>query len=62
MKKDCLDLPPKIYSRRTVELADVQKKAYADLVRRVKIGALAGEDISKPISKLNIVMYAQKIL
>lgn len=32
-KKDCLDLPPKVYERAEVELTDEQTKAYAELRR-----------------------------
>jgi len=31
LKKDCLDLPEKIYTKRYVELTDEQKKAYAEM-------------------------------
>jgi hypothetical protein len=32
LKSECLDLPPKIYLRREVQLTDVQKRLYNDLV------------------------------
>lgn len=32
LKEDCLDLPPKIYQRREVELTDDQKRIYNDLI------------------------------
>ena len=31
MKKDCLDLPPKVYVKREVELTDEQKEAYGEM-------------------------------
>jgi len=31
LKKDCLDLPEKVYTKRYVELTDEQKKAYAEM-------------------------------
>ncbi len=31
MKKDCLDLPDKVYTRREVELTDEQQLAYKDM-------------------------------
>ena len=31
LKEDCLDLPPKIYMKREIELSDEQKKAYATM-------------------------------
>ena len=31
LKKDCLDLPPKVYSKREVELTDEQKEAYSEM-------------------------------
>jgi len=37
LKEDCLDLPPKIYMKREIELSDEQKKAYTTM----KVMALA---------------------
>ena len=31
LKEDCLDLPPKVYMRREIDLSDEQKKAYATM-------------------------------
>ena len=31
LKKDCLDLPDKVYTKREVELSDEQKRAYAEM-------------------------------
>jgi len=31
LKKDCLDLPDKVYTKREIELSDEQKEAYADM-------------------------------
>ena len=62
LKKDCLDLPDKVYTRHTVEMSPEQKKVYVDLIARVKSGLIDGELITKPIAKLNVVMYAQQIL
>jgi len=31
LKEDCLDLPPKVYTKRVVELSDEQKKAYSTM-------------------------------
>ena len=31
LKKDCLDLPDKVYTKREVELSDEQKEAYKDM-------------------------------
>jgi SNF2 family DNA or RNA helicase len=31
LKKDCLDLPDKVYAKREVELSDEQKEAYKDM-------------------------------
>jgi hypothetical protein len=33
LKEDCLDLPPKIYERMSVELTPAQKKAYRDMLK-----------------------------
>lgn len=48
LKKDCLDLPPKIYRSRDVELTDEQRRIYEDL-REVAVAELSdGRYISSP--------------
>jgi|TARA_E500000318_G_scaffold41611_2_gene39752 SNF2 family DNA or RNA helicase len=36
LKKDCLDLPDKIYLRRTIEMTDEQKKVYRDIQKNAQ--------------------------
>jgi len=42
LKKDCLDLPPKTYSKREVELTDEQKEAYGEMKQNA-IAQLKGQ-------------------
>lgn len=62
LKKDCLDLPEKVFYRKAVPLHDLQKKLYKQLADRVKNGLKDGEEFSKPINKLQAVLYFQQIL
>ena len=45
LKKECLDLPDKIYSKRFVELSDEQKKAYAEMKANA-MSILKGESMT----------------
>jgi SNF2 family DNA or RNA helicase len=45
LKKDCLDLPDKVYSKRFVELSDEQKKAYAEMKANA-MSILKGESMT----------------
>ena len=47
LKKDCLDLPPKIYQRHYVEMSSKQKRLY-DEMRKEFITELEGETIDAP--------------
>jgi len=44
--KDCYDLPPKIYSRRDVDLTDEQKRIYLDLKTRAMSELESGDYVS----------------
>lgn len=39
-KADCLDLPPKVYQRRTVSMAPAQKAAYTELAKKLRLDGL----------------------
>ena len=54
LKKDCLDLPPKIYLRREVELTEQQKQLYNDLVlfSTAELNAAAHVTTNMVITKL----------
>ena len=54
LKKDCLDLPPKIYQRRDVALTDQQKQLYNDLVlfSTAELSSLAHVTTNMVITKL----------
>ena len=45
LKKDCLDLPDKVYSKRFVELSDEQNKAYAEMKANA-MSILKGESMT----------------
>lgn len=62
LKRDCLDLPQKIYVRRPVEFANEQRSAYTALLKRLKKGLEEGEVAGKELAKLNAVLYLQRIL
>tara|TARA_R100000231_G_C5327797_1_gene165429 strand:- start:248 stop:1681 length:1434 start_codon:yes stop_codon:yes gene_type:complete len=47
LKKDCLDLPDKVFQKRIVELTEEQTKAY-EMMRRNAIAILNGEAMSAP--------------
>ena len=47
LKEDCLDLPPKIYTRREVELTDEQSKAYATM-KTAALALLKGKMATAP--------------
>ena len=44
-KDECLDLPEKIYTKRTVELSDEQKKAYGEM-RNLCVTAISGAQVT----------------
>jgi SNF2 family DNA or RNA helicase len=62
LKRDCLDLPPKVYVRIPIELHPLQQRAYKDLLRRLREGLLEGDKMGRPLTKLNAIMYLQRIL
>jgi SNF2 family DNA or RNA helicase len=45
LKKDCLDLPDKVYTKREVELSDEQKKAYGEMKANA-MAILKGESMT----------------
>ena len=47
LKKDCLDLPPKIYQRHYVEMSPKQEKLYNEM-RKEFIAEMEGETIDAP--------------
>lgn len=60
-KEDCLDLPDKVYTRRTVELTPEQKKLYEQM-RRMALAVIEGEDgglISAPTVLTQILRLQQ---
>lgn len=62
LKKDCLDLPPKVFVRKPVTMHEAQRKLYKKLADRVKNGLKEGEEFNTPINKLQAVLYFQQIL
>jgi SNF2 family DNA or RNA helicase len=65
LKKDCLDLPPKIYQTREVRLSPEQARAYKALVDSLKSQAndpSLFEQVFKPVNKLASITFLQQIL
>ena len=60
LKKDCLDLPPKIYQRYYVELSPKQKKLYSDLKKNF-ITELEGSSLSAPEAITRLLRLQQII-
>lgn len=58
LKEDCLDLPPKVYQRREVELTDAQRTAYAEMVKESK-AILEGATVTAPIALTQILRLHQ---
>ena len=60
LKKDCLDLPEKIYQRHTVELSKKQRKIY-DQLRNDFVTELEGESLSAPEAITRLLRLQQII-
>ena len=45
LKKECLDLPPKVYIKRKIEMTDDQKRVYKDIQRNA-LAVLSGEKVT----------------
>ena len=56
LKEDCLDLPPKVFTKRIVELTDEQKKVYAQM-KRMAIAELDG----KVMSTVNVITQLMRL-
>ena len=56
LKEDCLDLPPKVFTKRIVELTDEQKKVYAQM-KRMAIAELDG----KVMSTVNVMTQLMRL-
>ena len=56
LKEECLDLPPKIYMRRTVELTPEQKKVYAQM-KQMALATLDG----KVMSTVNVMTQLMRL-
>jgi SNF2 family DNA or RNA helicase len=59
LKEDCLDLPPKVFTTRTVDLSDEQKKMYITM----KNAAIAEQDgkIMSSMSALTTLLRLHQI-
>jgi|TARA_R110000787_G_scaffold83999_1_gene180305 hypothetical protein len=60
LKKDCLDLPEKIYQRHTVELSKKQRKLY-DQLRKDFVVEMEGEHLSAPEAITRLLRLQQII-
>ncbi len=56
LKEDCLDLPPKVFTKRIIELTDEQKKVYAQM-KREAIAELEG----KVMSTMNVMTQLMRL-
>jgi len=56
LKEECLDLPPKVFTKRIVELTDEQKKIYAQM-KRMAIAELDG----KVMSTMNVMTQLMRL-
>lgn len=59
LKEDCLDLPPKLYVRRYVELTAAQRKVYNDAIRLMRI---EWDDKMSLLTKLTLLLRLQQIV
>ena len=57
LKEDCLDLPPKVFTKRIVELTAEQKKIYAQL----KQVAMAFTENGKVMSTVNVITQLMRL-
>jgi len=60
LKRDCLDLPDKIYMRRNVKLTDEQLKAYKQM-QKLALAKLESGELSTTASVLTQIMRLQQI-
>ena len=56
LKEDCLDLPPKVFTKRIIELTDEQKKVYAQM-KREAVAELEG----KVMSTMNVMTQLMRL-
>jgi SNF2 family DNA or RNA helicase len=59
LKEDCLDLPPKVYTRRTIQLTDEQRKVYTQM-RKQALAILNGKQVTS-VSALTQLMRLHQI-
>jgi SNF2 family DNA or RNA helicase len=60
LKEDCLDLPPRIYVRREIELTDEQAKLYTQM-KRLALAQLNNGELATTSSVLTQIMRLQQI-
>ena len=60
LKKDCLDLPDKVYTPRIVELTKEQEKAYSDMKREAM--AIIGDDVINVTTVLSQITKLHQIV
>ena len=60
LKKDCLDLPEKVYTRREIELTKEQLSAYTQM-QKLALTMLEGGELSTTASVLTQIMRLQQI-
>ena len=60
IKEECLDLPPKVYTRRLVELTDEQQKAYGTMKREALM--VLNDELFSTMNMLTQLMRLQQIV
>ena len=60
IKEECLDLPPKVYVRRHVELTDEQKKAYGTMNREALM--VVNKELFSTMNMLTQLMRLQQVV
>lgn len=60
VKEECLDLPPKVYTRRLVELTDEQKKAYGTMKREALM--VLNDELFSTMNMLTQLMRLQQVV
>ncbi len=59
LKVDCLDLPPKVYQKRYVEMTHEQKKAYETLRDQYRVELASGEEVTAVLAITRIMRLQQ---
>lgn len=59
LKEDCLDLPPKVYERREVELTDEQRSVYAQIAKEARAVLESSANVTAAIALTQVLRLHQ---